>query len=165
MTEPRTVNKSRFKPVRPLSALLAGQLKDMFARQGFASAEIVTRWSAIVGADIAALTQPVKIQWPRGEQAEVGALATLVIRVEGPMALEIQHSGGQIVERVNRFFGWQAIGRIAIRQAPLSRRTPKKVPRGPSAAEIEAATTALTGIEDADLRAALGRLGASVKKK
>jgi hypothetical protein len=105
MTEPRTVNKPRFKPVRPLSALLAGQLKDMFARQGFASAEIVTRWSAIVGADIAALTQPVKIQWPRGEQAEVGALATLVIRVEGPMALEIQHRGGQSVERVNRFFG------------------------------------------------------------
>lgn len=165
MTEPRTVNKPRFKPVRPLSALLAGQLKDMFSRQGFASAEIVTRWSDIVGADIAALTQPVKIQWPRSEQAEAGALATLIIRVEGPMALEIQHSGGQLMERVNRFFGWQAIGRIAIRQAPLSRRVPKKVRRGPSTAEVEAATATVTGIEDADLRAALGRLAASVKKK
>jgi len=154
---------------RPLSEFLGATLGGVLKEQGFASTEIIARWADIVGAEIAAHSEPMKINWPRVKNdtgdTDQSEPATLVLRVEGPMALEIQHSGGQIVERVNRFFGWQAIGRIAIRQAPLSRRTPKKVPRGPSAAEIEAATTALTGIEDADLRAALGRLGASVKKK
>ena len=38
------------------------------------------------------------------------------------MALEIQHSSDVILQRVNRFFGWSAVGRLALRQAPLSRR-------------------------------------------
>ena len=55
--------------------------------------------------------------------------ATLVLRVEGPAALEIQHLSAVILERVNRFFGWQAIGRIALRQAPLRRREPSQPPQ------------------------------------
>ena len=54
--------------------------------------------------------------------------ATLVLRVEGPAALEIQHLSAVILERVNRFFGWQAIGRIALRQAPLQ--APRKAAAG-----------------------------------
>ena len=54
---------------------------------------------------------------------------TLVLRVEGPAAIEIQHLTGVILERVNRFFGWQAVDRLAIRQAPLSRRAKKAVTR------------------------------------
>ena len=42
-----------------------------------------------------------------------------MLRVEGPAAIEIQHLSAVILERINRFFGWQAIGRIALRQAPL----------------------------------------------
>jgi hypothetical protein len=111
------VNKS----ARPLSDLLRPCLGETFARQGFASTEIVTRWAEIAGAEIAQHSEPLKIQWPRGEK-ETGGLATLVLRVEGPTAIEIQHLSGVILERVNRFFGWQAVGRLALRQAPLSRR-------------------------------------------
>ena len=50
-----------------------------------------------------------------------------MLRVEGPAAIEIQHLSNVILERVNRFFGWQAIGRIALRQAPLRRRERKAV--------------------------------------
>ena len=57
--------------------------------------------------------------------------ATLVLRVEGPAAIEIQHLSGVILERVNRFFGWQAVDRIALRQAPLRRRQQPAPPPGP----------------------------------
>ena len=61
--------------------------------------------------------------------------ATLVLRVEGPSAIEIQHMSSVILERVNRFFGWQAVGRLALRQAPLSRRErPAKPKADPEAA-------------------------------
>ena len=48
------------------------------------------------------------MQWPRPVEGQPQEPATLVLRVEGPMALEIQHSADVILERVNRFFGWSA---------------------------------------------------------
>ena len=82
----------------------------------------MTRWPDIVGAEIAAHAEPLKLQWQRTQDGEPTEPATLVLRVEGPAAIEIQHQSGVILERINRFFGWQAVGRLALRQAPLKRR-------------------------------------------
>src|SRR5205085_5915726 len=106
--------------------------------------------------------EPVRLQWARAE-AEEPQPATLVLRVEGPAAIEIQHLQGVIIERVNRFFGWSAIGRIALRQAPLARRGGKRTRHGPDSREAERIAAALPGIADESLRAALGRLGAAVR--
>ena len=150
---------------RPLADLLRKTLNEGFARQGFASSEIVTRWAEIIGQDIAQHCEPIKIQWPRGPQDEPQP-ATLVLRVEGPAALEIQHMSGVILERVNRFFGWQAVGQIAIRQAPLRTRQQPAPPPGPDPERTAQLTAELTDIvSDDDLRGALARLGASVKRK
>jgi hypothetical protein len=88
---------------------------------------------------------------------------TLVLRVEGPAAIEIQHLAEVICERVNRFLGWRAIERIAFRQAPL-RRAPRKLGRKPDAAAAARLAASLPEIADDDLRAALARLGAAVKR-
>ena len=107
---------------KPLSVLLGDVFSDAYAKQGFAARELVTRWAEIAGREIAAHSEPLKMQWPRPVEGQPQEPATLVLRVEGPMALEIQHSSDVILERVNRFFGWSAVGRLALRQAPLSRR-------------------------------------------
>ena len=107
---------------KPLSVLLSDVFSDAYAKQGFAARELVTRWAEIAGAEIAAHSEPLKIQWPRPVEGQPQEPATLVLRVEGPMALEIQHASDVILQRVNRFFGWSAVGRLALRQAPLSRR-------------------------------------------
>jgi hypothetical protein len=159
MTERRRPNKS--SKLRPLADLLRASLADSFARQGFTSAELVTRWTDIIGPEIAAHAEPMKIQWPRGR--DTAEPATLMLRVEGPTALEIQHLAPVIIERVNRFFGWQAIGRIALRQAPLRRRE-RKIPPALDAAAMGAVAASLPEITDDDLRQALARLGAAVKK-
>src|SRR5712691_10656031 len=113
---------------RPLSELLGATLSDALKTQGFASAEILARWADIVGPEIAAHSEPMKINWPRAVGDQAAEPATLILRVEGPAAIEIQHLTAVILERVNRFFGWQAIGRIALRQAPLKRRERPKAP-------------------------------------
>jgi hypothetical protein len=87
----------------------------------------------------------------------------LVLRVEGPTAIEVQHLSNVILDRVNRFLGWRAVDRLALRQAPLRRR-PKPPPRviDPTAAAEIAAT--LDKVDDESLRGALGRLGAAIKR-
>src|SRR5262249_29811045 len=103
-------------------------------------------------------------QWPRTPEGEHPEPATLVLRAEGPAALEIQHQTNVILERVNRFFGWQAVGRIALRQAPLSRPKPRPTPPKIDPAETAKGAATLSDIGDDELRRALARLGAAVKK-
>jgi hypothetical protein len=149
---------------KPLSVLLSDVFSDAYAKQGFAARELVTRWDEIAGSEVAAHSQPLKIQWPRPVEGQPQEPATLVLRVEGPMALEIQHSSDVILQRVNRFFGWSAVGRLALRQAPLSRRAPPKNVRAPDAQAVAKVAETLSSIEDEELRAALARLGASIKR-
>ena len=59
------MNKPGKSFARPLSDLLHKTLTDAFAKQGFASGELVIRWAEIVGAEIAAHSEPEKIQWTR----------------------------------------------------------------------------------------------------
>ena len=149
---------------KPLSVLLSDVFSDAYAKQGFAARELVTRWAEIAGAEIAAHSQPLKMQWPRPVEGQPQEPATLVLRVEGPTALEIQHSSDAILQRVNRFFGWSAVGRLALRQAPLSRRTSTAPPRAPDAKAVSEVAKTLSAVEDEELRAALARLGASIKR-
>jgi hypothetical protein len=149
---------------KPLSVLLSDVFSDAYAKQGFAARELVTRWAEIAGAEVAAHSQPLKIQWPRPVERQPQEPATLVLRVEGPMALEIQHASDVILQRVNRFFGWNAIGRLALRQAPLVRRdAPNPLP-APDAGTVAKVAATLSAVEDDELRTALARLGASIKR-
>lgn len=162
------MNKPPLKPgpisAKPLSVLLGSVFNDAFAKQGFASRELVTRWAEIVGDDIATYAEPLKIQWLRPVEGQQQEPATLILRVEGPRALEIQHASTVILERVNRFFGWSAVGKLALRQAPLSRRGLRKKIMPPDATAIAKEAAQLNAVDDDDLRAALARLGASIKR-
>ena len=154
--------KGRFVPrARPLVDLANSLLAESFRKQGFASSELVVRWAVIVGEDVAAYAEPLKIQWPRGPESDGAIPGTLVLRVEGPAALEIQHMSGVILERVNRYFGWHAIDKIAIRQAPL-RRPAKKLDRSPDPALVNSIANTMPEADEG-LKMALSRLGAAVK--
>ena len=156
--------KPGFVSAKPLSVLLSDVFSEAYAKQGFAARELVTRWAEIAGTEIAAHSQPLKMQWPRPVEGQPQEPATLVLRVEGPMALEIQHSSDVILARVNRFFGWSAVGRLALRQAPLTRRAPRAPSRAPDPKAVAEVAKTLSAVEDDELRAALARLGALIKR-
>jgi hypothetical protein len=160
----RLMNKPGPIRAKPLSVLLSDVFSDAYAKQGFAARELVTRWAEIAGPEISAHSEPLKIQWPRPVEGQPQEPATLVLRVEGPMALEIQHASDIILQRVNRFFGWSAVGRLALRQAPLSRRDRPAARHGPDAKSVAEVARTLSAVEDDELRAALARLGASIKR-
>ena len=163
MTEHRFMNKSSRPFAKPLRDIVGKVVGESFTRQGFASAELVTRWPDIVGTEIAAHSEPIKIQWTRPADGEEREPGTLVLRVEGPAAIEIQHLANVICERVNQFLGWRAVARLALRQAPL-RRGGRKAARVSDPAVAARVAESLSDIGDEDLRQALARLGAAIKR-
>jgi hypothetical protein len=173
MAERSALNKSGRAFAKPLRETVGKVIGESFRQRGFASAELVTRWAEIAGAEIAAHSEPLKIQWTRAPRAMSGSGAnadggqepgTLVLRVEGPAAIEIQHAADVICERVNRFLGWRAVARLALRQAPLRRGERKAVRTIDADATARIAAT-LPDLADADLRQALARLGAAVRRR
>jgi hypothetical protein len=148
---------------KPLADLVTLCVADAFARQGFTTCELVTHWDDIAGAEIAAMAEPVRMQWIRSRDPDESPPATLVLRVEGPAALEIQHMAGVIIERVNSYLGWRAVDRLSLRQAPLTRRRKERPRPRIDEAKAEAMAAEMTGVADDGLRTALGRLAAAVK--
>jgi hypothetical protein len=148
---------------RRLGELVGGCVSRSLARQGFAASELILHWEDIVGPQIAVNAAPLRIRWPRG-WAQEGEPAILVLRVEGPVAIEIQHLSEIILQRINSFFGWRAIGKLALQQGPIARRQPPPVAAPPSEQATADVAARLTEITDTDLRQALARLGASIKR-
>ncbi|MET0426991.1 MAG: DciA family protein [Microvirga sp.] len=152
---------------RPLADFINVCLGPSLAAQGFAAADVITAWPEIVGARLAEFTQPLKIEWKKrrfpGDPDQRPEPATLVVRVEGAFALELQHLAPIVIERVNAHYGWRCIGRLAMRQAPV-RRARREKPQAPtlSAADRERIARAAEPIEEDRLREALGRLGEAV---
>jgi hypothetical protein len=152
---------------RPLADFVQTAIDPVLKRQGFGQPGLILFWDAIAGERLAANSQPVKMQWPargRDRAADSGTTAaTLIIRVEGGFALELQHQAPVIIDRINAHFGWRCVSRLLLKQGPLAARTlARTVVRLPDAA-AEAAAEQLTGpVEDEPLRQALTRLGARV---
>ncbi|MBB3773183.1 hypothetical protein FHS55_003814 [Angulomicrobium tetraedrale] len=148
----------------PLADLIDATIAESCRQRGIASVEIVTRWADIVGETLAARALPIKLAWPtRADNVEPGVLH---VRVEGGYAIELQHDAPVVIERVNRYFGWRCIGRLALRQGPVAARRPvRRRFIEPDASECGAVARRLGAFEDAALAAALARLGALVARE
>jgi hypothetical protein len=143
-----------------LSDLIGKVAGDAFRRQGFAQLEIVARWPAIVGDVMARFSAPERISFPLGDQSG----GTLYIRTDGAFALELQHLEPIVIERINSYYGFPAVARLAIRQGPLPRREVRKPFRARplSAAELAELAQSLQPTTDEKLKEALEKLGLAV---
>ncbi|MCI4664363.1 MAG: DciA family protein [Neomegalonema sp.] len=156
--------RGRARGLEPASKFLSGALADAAAKRGIAETKLMTRWDEIVGADLGAATQPLRLK-RRGGLALGGVLA---VAVDGARATEIEHKIPQIIERVNAYYGYRAVAEIALTQAVDASYKPQIKPsRRPKrlvATEDEKRQAAeiAGGIEDNALRAALARLGENV---
>lgn len=151
---------------KPLAEFVDATVGPAFAAQGFASADILAAWPDIVGERLAGVCQPLKLDWPhkpRGADPQSRPdPATLVVRVEGAFALEIQHLAPLLIERLNTHYGWRCVGRITLRQGRMKLPTRPRPPC-PLDPAAEAALRAATGdIAEEPLREALDRLGHAV---
>ncbi len=140
--------------VSDLTSLVADKV---IRKQGFVQASVVSRWKEIVGPEFARFCLPVKLSFPPGQRRG----GTLTIQVDGPFALHLSHVQAQVIERVNRFFGYAAVERLALRQGPvpeLATLSENRVrPLAPQEAKV--LEQAVGNVKDPSLADALERLG------
>lgn len=154
----------RYRP-RALADLVNAAINPVIAKQGFGESDVILHWRDIVGPRLGDVSEPVRMQWPvrpPGRSPDAAPEpATLVVRIEGAFAIELQHVAPLVIERVNARLGWRCVGRISVRQGPVRRAAPKRKPApvDPEAARV--AQEAARDIADDGLRDALARLGAA----
>ena len=159
-------------PARAVGSYLPGVTRAAFAKYGFSAASLLTDWATIVGADVAAYTEPERLKWPRQpgvyDETDLDARgrpgATLLLRVEAGRALDIQYRARQLIERINAYFGYRAVAELRLVQAPMAIRPTAPVVRSPPPAARSTPPTPmdLGAIADAGLRAALERMGHAI---
>jgi hypothetical protein len=145
----------RSKRARAVSDMLPAVGGAAFRRFGFVQLSIVSRWREIVGERYAAVSAPESIRFPAGKRS----CGVLNLVVEGAHAPMIQHVAPTIVERVNRFFGYAAVERVAFRQGIVQVAKAKSRSAPPSLRPVPAGLgDSLREIGDPELRACLEAL-------
>jgi hypothetical protein len=138
----------------------------VLARRAGISTALLGSWDEIAGADFADCTRPEKITWARGGEEGSFRPGVLTIACEGARALFLTHAQGELIQRINSFFGFSAVQQIRIVQKPISQaakrsRTPPPL-KGEAAKKLEGM---MEGIEGDKLRQAIERLGTAVAWK
>jgi hypothetical protein len=159
----RRFERARGGPARAISELMPEVGRTAFRRFGFIQSSVVSRWPEIVGAAHAKVSLPQAIRFPPGEKAD----GILELLVEPAHATLIQHLVPEIIERVNRFFGYHAVARVKLRQGavkPVS--APREAPAPPSLKPVPIELgDSLRDIGDPELRAVLESLARSMARR
>jgi protein-disulfide isomerase len=143
---------------------LAQKLTSGIAREGSKAGRgaslmrLKADWPAVVGPELARTTRPDAILAGRGARAG----KALRLKVSGAAALEVQHRSGQIVERVNAYFGHRMIDDVRLVQGMIAAPRPAPKVARPDPAVEQAMAQRAANVKDPDLRAALARLGARI---
>lgn len=153
-TDPDAPRENRSRAVAELLPAIGGAA---FRRFGFVQSSIVSRWPEIVGAKLAGASIPESIRFPVGKKQD----GVLTLTVRGAHAPMMQHIAPEIIERVNRFFGYAAIVKVAIRQGEVAAPVPRKAPPSIRPVPVDLGMS-LKGIADPELRAVLESLAAGV---
>jgi len=157
VSETKERRRGHMRPVGRELSRIAGRV---LGKRGLGEAQLLAEWSAVVGEELAGETLPIKLSFPAGGRKN----GVLKLRVTSAAALRVQHREPQILERINGFFGYGAVARLALVQGPM----PEKIrteppPRRPlSPSETAALAARVSQVSDPVLKSALERLGAAI---
>ncbi len=91
---------------------LVNVVKKFSPKYGFVNADIITNWEIIAGKDIATKITPIKIVFPFAKKNQ----GTLYVKItNSAFASIIQYQFPNIIDKVNQYFGYNAISYIKIK--------------------------------------------------
>jgi len=159
---PRQPERARGGEARMIGDLMPAIGRTAFRRFGFVQSSVVTRWPEIIGAAHARNCAPESIRFPVGEKSE-GTLHLVVSPGHAPI---IQHVIPEIIDRVNRFFGYRAVANVRMRQGAVqvpATKVAKQAPPSLKPGPIELGES-LRDVGDPELRTVLESLARSLDR-
>ena len=133
---------------RGIAGLLAPVVRPAFRKRAPAAAQLLADWPQLAGPDLAARAAPVKF-----------AGGTLTLACTGPVAMELQLLGPQIMSRLNLALGHAMIERLRFVQQTPSTPAPRAPPMR------AAAVTVPENLPDGPLGEALAALYRGMKSR
>jgi hypothetical protein len=151
---------------QPLGGSITKLLDPLLAKRSHVDAALALSWPDLAGSKLAGRTQPLKVTWPhRASPDDAFQPGTLTVACEGAVALDLQYQTSELIERINRFFGYVVIEKIKIKQTALdtfnARQKMKRKEIDPVDEKI--ILDAVQKIENEALRDSLVRLGKSIR--
>jgi hypothetical protein len=135
---------------RPVGTLIPSVTREAFRKKSPAASQVMADWAAIVGPDLARATAPKRLI--RG---------VLTIGCAGPVAMELQYLGAELMNRINAHLGSSVVSQLKFIQVSLDFPAPRK-PVAIAPAIVAAAEAAVADVPEGDLRSALAALGRAV---
>lgn len=162
-------NEHRGNGLTPFSSDISSFAAKLLGKQGLMEMKIITSWENIVGPELAQFSIPEKISFKKDERSN-GVLHLIVSN--GAFALEIGHKNSLILEKVNTFFGYNAVSQIKIFQNEsyfcnnsTSKHEDKKDKKLVSSDEKTYIKQITEEIQDPELKARLQSLGENIFKQ
>lgn len=160
-------NERKTYDLRAAGQMIMPLVKKVLGKKGFVEIDVITNWDKIVGEELAEFVFPQKIEFKCGEKNN-GTLHVCV--PSGAFALEIQHREKYIVNKINTYFGYNAVNSLKIMQNSAlclnAEETEKSYqPRPPalvSPQEEKYIKELSADVENSSLQEALEKLGRSV---
>lgn len=139
----------------PLGSLIPAVTRPAFRKRSPAGAQLLADWAQIVGPALAAVTSPLRL-----------TSGTLTLACAGPVAMELQHLGPELIGRINGQLGRAVVERLRfVQQAPAGAPRPA-APRSARPVRIpEGVQDRLAALPEGELREALEKLAQGLYRK
>lgn len=159
--EPR---RRSFEGLERLTMEIKRITNPILGQRGFAGTDVLEYWNDIVGEHLAQGIRPEKLTFERDNRTN----GTLHVKsAGGAFAILFEHQKQKVIERVNFFFGYPAVGKIKITQGKVSLKMPEQITpkKMITKDQLDALEKKVAPIEDETLREMVYKLGISRLEK
>lgn len=147
---------------KTIKKVIPAVLKPVLDKRGFAQAQVILDWEKIVGTQIAQFSVPERIVYYKNASRK----GTLVLAATPGWAPIITHGSQQMIDRINVYFGYEAVSRLQLKQTLyIKNQASQHSIKIASSETDEIAAEEFTDIPDLDLRKAMATLKRSLKNQ
>jgi len=161
--EKNTYKRRSFEGLAPLIKEVREITKPILGMRGFAEVDILSHWTDIIGEDLARGIRPEKLVFEKNKRTD----GTLYVKsAGGAFAMLFEFQKGQVVERINGFFGYPAVTQVKIRQGSLRLDKNDRVEKTQLSKDQEKQLRKkVAGISDDDLKQSTYQVGKAILLK
>lgn len=154
----------RRRGAQQIADVANGLIDPVLARRAGINTALLNSWPEIAGPQFADCTRPEKISWARRDELRDGGHqpGVLTVACEGSRALFLTHAQGELIARINSFFGFAAVRQLRIVQKPVAPLQRRRAPRPLDAVAASKLDDMVDGMDEGRLKDAILRLGRGV---